>query len=154
MFSCCVATLCFFLTNVTRLYLLAATETKRCYVTTKHLNLNFPQRCNLKVYSPWRVNDHETGLSGWKCSFFPISYRHTYIYTSISWDFAISCAKLSSLADRRVQLCRHYFSKISQNRHPINFLARIWIRELWVDIMSEPFPSVRHGSRSRTNVFG
>ena len=46
------ATLCFFLTNVTRFYLLVATETKRCYVTTKHLNLNFPQRCNLKVYSP------------------------------------------------------------------------------------------------------
>ena len=30
-------------------YLLAATETKRCYVTIKHLNLNFPQQCNLKV---------------------------------------------------------------------------------------------------------
>ena len=26
-------------------------------------NLNFPQRCNLKVYSPWRVSDHETVLS-------------------------------------------------------------------------------------------
>ena len=41
------------LTNVTNLYLLAATETKRCYVTIKHLNLNFPQQCNLKVYSRW-----------------------------------------------------------------------------------------------------
>ena len=27
------------LTNVTNLYLLAATETKRCYATTKHLNI-------------------------------------------------------------------------------------------------------------------
>ena len=35
------------------MYLLAATETKRCYVTIKHLNLNFPQQCNLKVYSRW-----------------------------------------------------------------------------------------------------
>ena len=143
----------FFLTNVTRLYLLAATETKRCYVTTKHLNVNFLQRCNLKVYSPWRVSDHETGLSRWKCSFFPISYIHIYIYTSISWDFAISCAKLSSLADRRVQLCRHYFSKISQNRHPIHFLAPIRIRELWVDIMSEPFPSVVTETGERSTVF-
>ena len=41
------------LTNVTNLYLLAATETKHCYVTIKHLNLNFPQQCNLKVYSRW-----------------------------------------------------------------------------------------------------
>ena len=41
------------LTNVTNLYLLAVTETKRCYVTIKHLNLNFPQQCNLKVYSRW-----------------------------------------------------------------------------------------------------
>ena len=41
------------LTNVTNLCLLAATETKRCYVTIKHLNLNFPQQCNLKVYSRW-----------------------------------------------------------------------------------------------------
>ena len=39
------------LTNVTNLCLLAATETKRCYVTIKHWNLNFLQRCNLKVYS-------------------------------------------------------------------------------------------------------
>ena len=35
------------------LYLLVATETKRYYVTTKHLNLNFPQQRNLKVYSRW-----------------------------------------------------------------------------------------------------
>ena len=35
------------------MYLLAATETKRCYVTIKNLNLNFPQKCNLKVYSRW-----------------------------------------------------------------------------------------------------
>ena len=41
------------LTNVTNVYLLAATEIKRCCVTTKHLNLNFPQQCNLKVYSQW-----------------------------------------------------------------------------------------------------
>ena len=41
------------LTNVTNLYLLAATEAKRYYVTTKHLNLNFLQQCNLKVYSRW-----------------------------------------------------------------------------------------------------
>ena len=41
------------LTNVTNVYLLAATEIKRCCVTTKHLNLNFPEQCNLKVYSQW-----------------------------------------------------------------------------------------------------
>ena len=41
------------LTNVTNWYLLATTETKRCYVTTKHVNLNFSQQCNLKVYSRW-----------------------------------------------------------------------------------------------------
>ena len=35
------------------MYLLAATETKRCYVTTKHLNLNFSQQCNLKVFCRW-----------------------------------------------------------------------------------------------------
>ena len=35
------------------MYLLAATETKRCYVTIKHFNLNFPEQCNLKVYSRW-----------------------------------------------------------------------------------------------------
>ena len=40
-------------TLVTNLHLLAATETKRYYVTTKHFNLNFPQQCNLKVYSRW-----------------------------------------------------------------------------------------------------
>ena len=35
---------------LTNLYLLGATETKRCYVTSKHLNLNFPQQRNLKKY--------------------------------------------------------------------------------------------------------
>ena len=35
----------------------------------------------LSIKIPWRVSDHETGLSGWKCSFFPISYIYIYILT-------------------------------------------------------------------------
>ena len=35
----------------------------------------------LIIKIPWRVSDYETGLLGWKCSFFPISYIYIYILT-------------------------------------------------------------------------
>ena len=33
---------------------------------------------------PWRVSDHETGLSGWKCSFFPTSNIYITLYFNVS----------------------------------------------------------------------
>ena len=33
---------------------------------------------------PWRVRDHETGLSGWKCSFFPTSNIYITLYFNVS----------------------------------------------------------------------
>ena len=45
-------------------------------------------------------------------------------YPSLGYDNELSCTKLSSLVDWRVQLCRHYIFKISQNRNPIYCLAR------------------------------
>ena len=33
---------------------------------------------------PWRVRDHETGLSGWECSFFPTSNIYITLYFNVS----------------------------------------------------------------------
>ena len=44
-------------------------------------------------------------------------------YPSLGYDNELSCTKLGSLVDWRVQLCRRYIFKISQNRNPIHFLA-------------------------------
>ena len=45
---------------------------------------------------PWRVCDHETGLSGWKCSFFPISYiyisRSTLTYRALYYGKIVTQA--------------------------------------------------------------
>ena len=87
------------LTNVTNLYLLAATETKRCYVTIKHLNLNFPQQCNLKVYSRWLwiflslKSPEEWEITKQACrdesvfSFLLPIYIYIYIYTRFQKGF-------------------------------------------------------------------
>ena len=44
------------------------------------------------------------------------------IYPCHSYLDALNITNLSSLKDRRSQLCRKYIQKISQNDHPINFL--------------------------------
>ena len=40
----------------------------------------------LIIKIPWRVSDHETGLSGWKCSFFSYFQYLYYIYIYIFWQ--------------------------------------------------------------------
>ena len=45
------------------------------------------------------------------------------IYPSINYDDALSLCQLSTLADRRAQLCNKFISKISQSEHSINFLV-------------------------------
>ena len=52
-----------------------------------------------------------------------IQKRALHHYPSLGYDNELSCTKLSSLVDWRVQLCRHYIFKISQNRNPIHCLA-------------------------------
>ena len=44
------------------------------------------------------------------------------IYPCHSYLDALNITNLSSLKERRTQLCRKYIQKISQNDHPINFL--------------------------------
>ena len=44
------------------------------------------------------------------------------IYPSHSYLDALNITNLSSLKERRTQLCRKYIQKMSQNDHPINFL--------------------------------
>ena len=38
----------------------------------------------LIIKIPWRVRDHETGMSGWKCIFFPTSNIYITLYFNVS----------------------------------------------------------------------
>ena len=52
-----------------------------------------------------------------------IKKRALYIiYPCQSYLDALNTTNLSSLKERRTQLCRKYIQKMSQNDHPINFL--------------------------------
>ena len=52
-----------------------------------------------------------------------IQQRALYIiYPCHSYLDALNTTNLSSLKERRTQLCRKYIQKMSQNDHPINFL--------------------------------
>ena len=52
-----------------------------------------------------------------------IQKRALYIiYPCHSYLDALNTTNLSSLKERRTQLCRNYIQKMSQNDHPINFL--------------------------------
>ena len=65
----------------------------------------------LIIKIPWRVSDHETGLSGWKCTFFPISYIYIYIkFTNMTIflmkNYFNNCQKHSPLS-RLLHCCPH-----------------------------------------------
>ena len=47
-------------------------------------SVNFQLQFLICIQIPWRVSDHETGLSGWKCSFFPISNTYIKLYFNVS----------------------------------------------------------------------
>ena len=87
-------------------------------------------------------------------NFFQISWnqfkkRALYIiYPCYSYLDALNTTSLSSLKERRSQLCRKYIQKMSQNDHPINFL-----KPIARTATSGHSYNLRPGGNNRNNVY-